>query len=361
MSMRLTRCEIAVIGISMVCYAALVVYVQAAGYNVVNSDCLRYNHWSYAWLDFSQRCSSQLPLFPITLWAFRGLTFGLLPDGVVMQAVALLFGVGGLVYVHKILSDYLPAARNSGFFLFALFPLVGLWFAVDPRADTLAILCLTGAMYYSLKGNWRLFALCLAAGLVTHKAIWPFLALLSVDAVWRKKCPLFWPLAAGVPLLIYWCWGLYHGQSALWFFQENVAVEFASKSSLPIMDGMLGTLLHAKSAAKLLKALLIVAIFAVTVGLLVWNIRRLRQPDAMFNIALLLPVFLLAVLLNQHEVFSTVRFGRVIAIPVAAFLVVNERLRKFLERPACFYAAVVVCVLTNVAFSYYATKWTSAM
>jgi len=71
------------------------------------------------------------------------------------------------------------------------------------------------------------------------------------------------------------------------------------------------------------------SLFLVTVYLLAWNLRRLRQPESILNIALLLPLLLLTVLLNQYEIWAAFRFGRVIAIPLAAFLVDTERVRRF--------------------------------
>ena len=165
--------------------------------------------------------SHPMPLYPMVLWGFRSLTFHLLSEGVLMQAVALLFMAGSYCYVYKILWRCFPEARAVGFVVFGLYPFVGLLCAADPRADMLAIVCLTGAAYYSLGGRWPLFALCVAAGIMTHKALWPFLVLLSVDAVWRKKCPLFWPLAALTPLLGFWAWGFSHEHDALWLLHGD--------------------------------------------------------------------------------------------------------------------------------------------
>jgi len=270
--------------------------------------------------------------------------------------VALLFAVGCYLFVHRILRLHLPAARDIGFVVFGLYPFAGFWFTFDPRADTFVLFCLTGAICFSLERKWWPFALCLAAGLIAHKVTWPFAVLLGVDAVWRKKCPVFLPLVAVVPLLGYWVWGLYHGQDLLWLVGGNLRNEIASKSALPIMDGLVGTFLYHRSAAKLFKACVILALFALSAGLLAWNLRRLRQPDGLFNFALIFPVFLLTVTLNQYEVWAAFRFGRVIAIPLAAFLVANDGLRRFLGRPVWFYVAAVTCLLTNFLFCYYCVR-----
>jgi hypothetical protein len=338
--------------LSIICYGLLVLQVHVTGSSVVVSDFYMYNKWSTAWWDFNLRTPSHVPLYSILLWVVRTLTFHLLDAAAVMHALALPFVVGAYVYVHRILRFHFPAARNVGFTVFGLYPLVGYCYAYAP-ADPLAICFLTGAAYYSLERKWRRFALCVAFGLISHKAIWPFLGLLAIDAVWRKKCPVFWPLIAGTPLVVFWGWGLCYGQDWLWLLRTNLQGEFASKSSLPIMDGLLGTLLHPAGMASLLKACVLLALFLVTVYLLVWNLRRLRQPETSFNIALLLPILLLAVLLNQYEIWAAFRFGRVIAIPLAAFLVDAEKARRFLERPVFFYLAAVTFLITSFVFAHY--------
>lgn len=352
MSPRLTKCDMAVIALSIVCSGLLVLQVHVTGFNVIKSDFSLYNRWSQAWWDYSFRTRPHVPLYPMLLWAFRWLTFNRLDPAVVMHTVALPFVVGSYLYVHRIMRFHFPAARDVGFAVFGLYPFAGYCFSFAP-ADPLAICFLTGAAYYSLERKWRWFALCLAAALITHKATWPFLGLLAVDAVWRKKCSVFWPLVAGVPLLIFWGWGLYHGEHWLWLLIVNIPQEFASRSTLPIMDGLLGTFLHPEGAARLIRALAVLTIFTVTVCLLVWNLRHIRQPDGLFNFALLFPVVLLAALLNQYEVWAAFRFGRVIAIPLAACLVANEGLRRYLTRPVFFYLAAVTGVATNLLFAYY--------
>lgn len=147
-----------------------------------------------------------------------------------------------------------------GFTVFGLYPIVGYCFSFAP-ADPMAICFVAGAAYYSLERKWRWFALCLALGLISHKATWPFLGLLAVDAVWRKKCPIRWPLLAGLPLLAFWGWGFYHTHECLWLLRNNVKSEFVSKSGLPIMDGLLGSLLHPSGAARRIRGCVLLCYF----------------------------------------------------------------------------------------------------
>jgi hypothetical protein len=352
MTPRLTKCEIAVIALSIVCYGLLVLYVHVTGFNVVTSDFSMYDRWSTAWWDFHLRTPSHVPLYSMILWAFRTFTFHLLDAATVMHAVAFPFVAGAYLYVHRILRFHFPTARNIGFTVFGLYPFVGYCVAFAP-ADPLAIFFLVAAAYYSLERKWRLFALCLAAGLISHKAVWPFLGLLAIDSVWRKKCSIFWPLLAGTPLVVFWVWGLCYEHDWLWMMRTNLNGEFVSKSSMPVMDGLFVTLLHPNGIARWFRGWIILPLFLVALGLLLWNLRRLRRPESFFSIALLFPIILFAVLLNQYEIWAVFRFGRVIAIPLAAFLVENERLRRSLERPMFFYLAAVTFLITNFLYAHH--------
>ena len=45
--------------------------------------------------------------------------------------------------------------------------------------------------------------------------------------------------------------------------------------------------------------------------------------------------------------------GRVIAVPVAAYLVTHERTRRLLARPSFFCLAAATFLVTNFVFAYY--------
>jgi hypothetical protein len=347
------KCLLGVIGVSVVVYIALMWMVQWAGFNVICSDSAMYCRWSHGVWDFSYRSPTHLPLYAILLWGLRCVTFGLLTDQLLLPLAATLFAAGSYIYVYRILVRNWPNAFNIGFVLFGLYPFVGFIFTFDPRADTLAILCLTGAMLYSMDRKWGLFLLCLAGCIITHKAVWPFAALLSIDAVWRKKCPVYLPFLALVPLLLYWLWGLCEGQTLLWLVHDNLRLEIRSKSSLPILDGLLGTILHPKGAAKLFKGLVLLLLFSTSLYLAAWYLRRFREPQSLFCLAVVIPVLVLLAILNQYEIWAAVRFSRVIAVPLAVSLAASDRVRVFLERPVFFWGVAAFCILFNVLFCYY--------
>jgi hypothetical protein len=349
---RLTTCEKAVIGLSILCYGSLVAYVHLTRFQVLVSDFHMYYGWSNAWWDFSLRTPSHVPLYSILLWAVRSATFHRLAPATVMHLLALPFVAGAYFYVYRILRSHFPAARNVGFAAFGLYPFVGYCFAFAP-ADPLAIFFLVAAAYYSLERKWRWFALCVGAGLISHKAAWPFFALLALEAVGRKKCPWYWSLIAGVPLLTFWLWGVYEEHDALWILRDNIRGEFAARTALPILNNLLGPAWHLANAARLARTCLVLALFFLAAYLLAWDLRRWRQADAGVLLALLLSILLLTVLLNEYEIWAAFRFGRVIAIPLAAFLVEKERLRRFLERPACFCCSAAIFLATNFFYAYY--------
>ena len=352
--MRLTRTELALFLSVLVGYLLIVVCGHWARFDVVSSDSIGYLKWSREWWDFDRRELTHLPMYPMFLWLFRTISLGWLDNGTLLRAASATCAIGSLLVFTHILRRYYPAARNLGILLFGLYPFVALGPAYDPRADALAIFCIVGLVFGSLSRKWWFFALCLAVGLITHKAIWPFLVLLAVEACFRKKCPPYILALAALPLVIYWAWGLSHGQSLLWLLQSNYKFEFAAHSSLPIMDGLIGTLLHQSLWSRFIKGLVVLGLFGVIVGLLTWNIRRGRSSDSLLYFALLFPVLVLLLILNQYEIWASVRFSGVISLPLACAIVGNPRMRRFFESPTIMVGLFLALAISNLAFGVFA-------
>jgi hypothetical protein len=78
----------------------------------------------------------------------------------------------------------------------------------------------------------------MAVGLVTHKALWPFLFILAVVGAWQRRMPLWLPALAAVPLVVYWLIGASFHHGLDWLVRTNIAVELTSHSQLPIFDGL---------------------------------------------------------------------------------------------------------------------------
>jgi hypothetical protein len=334
-------------------YLFLVVWEHFVRFSPVVSDAAGYLRWSREWLDFNPRDVHHLPGYPILLWLLRTISLGWLDNGPLLCLASASCAIASLVATVRIMRRFFPAARDLGALLFGLYPFVALGAVYDPRADALAVLCIVGCVLSSLERKWWLFGLFLAAGLITHKAIWLFLVILAVDAVVHRKCPLYIVVLSLLPLTAYWACGLNHGRGWLWLIERNVSVELVSRSSLPIADGLVGTLLHQSKWHRLLKGLVVLAMFALIVELLVWNIRRWRSPDFLLHLAMLLPVFVMMLILNQYVIWGAIRFSQVAAIPLACALASRPRFWHYYERRGVKVALFAALAISNLAYALF--------
>lgn len=301
-------------------------------FDVLRSDALGY------WQDSLNLAAPfhpyHVPGYPFVVALLRGLTLNLLPPQVVMQVAALMSFAAAVWLVYRILllSSASPRAALPGGLLFMLWPMVGVTYVLYPVADALALALFLGGVYLHLKGLPGLAALPWAGALFTHKAMWVVVGLCTV-VLWlrstrdagRKLAHLALMVA---PLLVYFILGALHHNNPLWMLHSNLGTEVASRSGLPVLDGVLGTLLGGglKGLVKGGLALLVLLLAVVST----WGPLKKDDPAGAINLGIGLGLLLLAVLLNQYEIWAAVRFGRLLVLPLAALPAV----RRVVDAPA---------------------------
>jgi hypothetical protein len=120
-----------------------------------------------------------------------------------------------------------------------------------------------------------------------------------------------------------------------------------SRGALPAFDGLITSFLSG-SAAKVLKGVAVLLLFVLALALLYRSLRT----QFWLGVAVCTSTLAMTAVLNQHEVWAVVRFGRVLLIPVAYFSI------RASGAPAywIFHAlmiAVVLGVVTNFGFAAY--------
>jgi hypothetical protein len=120
------------------------------------------------------------------------------------------------------------------------------------------------------------------------------------------------------PLLFYTVLGSFYHHSLTWIVSSNLSVEVSSKSNAVLFDGLLGTLgaggLPALAKGGILLSQLGFAGYAVTQAV------RYHYQDWGFGFAIGIATLILLTFLNQYEIWAAVRFGRLLAIPIAGGL-----------------------------------------
>jgi hypothetical protein len=262
-----------------------------------------------------------VPGYPLVLAALHLLTFGKVAPAVLMGAVNLAALLLGVELVRRILreSGASTAAASAGAILYALWPFVGIVYAACLQAEVPAMALFLAGLYALQRSRRGHAALFLGLALVTHKALWPF-TLLAVLAEFsgepRKSmghATGFFALLLG-PLALLWGAGVALGRPLGWLVATNLRREVASRGGLPILDGLSGTLLRGDLRG--LSKGSVVAGVAVLAGWLL--VRAMRRPYGSWRTgaALAASVLFLAVALNQWEIWATVRFSRLLVLPL---------------------------------------------
>jgi hypothetical protein len=192
--------------------------------------------------------------------------------------------------------------------------------------------------------------------------MWPFVVLLLVAHLLstRDRKSFMAVGIAVIPLGILWVLGWLHHDSASWLVSKNVAWEMNSTSNFPILDGMFGSMFFG-GASGAVKGLLVLAMTIVTVAAAVgaWRLPS-GHSTKWYSLGILVTVLVLVVVLNEREVWASIRFGRLIAIPLV-WMYGDALLESIQRSKAVGYVAIwsmIGMIVSQFAFAYYmATIW----
>ncbi len=315
-----------VTAIAAAAYSLLLFYVRGLlGFKQLTGDTLWYWNDSLSW--WQPFNTFHVPLYPWAIAVARGLTGGVLPPIWVMHlvtAVATWLSVN-LVYRITAISGLSRPTSAATTLFFYFWPVIGLAFAVHPRADAFAIAVLLAALLALMRDRSALGGVLCGAALITHKALWPFvLAIwvawwmgLSIRRSWRTAIGI---AAAAAPLTALWIAGAQFHGSYGWLLGTNIEWEISTESGFHPFHGVTYTLQSALAHGTintnlLLKWLTVTATILSSATLAVLAFWR-KGVWWRYSLALCLPVVALGAILNPWEIFATVRFGRFLAPPL---------------------------------------------
>ena len=241
------------------------------------------------------------------------------PPLITMMAIASASLLASCLLVYRFLGVAGLDRRRAAWamLLFALWPFEGLVDVVYPRADMLAIALLLAGLVLLQDGRPRSGAIVVGLAAITHKALWPAAALVwLLHHVPRRAhtSPLLPGLLIALPLATVWCVGLRLYGDPTWLIAENVSAELVSRSPLPVLDGMLGTLLF-QGPSGWAKGLWLGAVLGLcaTSAAAAW---RYRLRDWELVVPLAAGLVLLGLVVNQHEYWIVGRLGRLAVLPM---------------------------------------------
>jgi len=239
--------------------------------------------------------------------------------------------------------------------IYALFPFTGVVYGVFPIADSVALAALVCCFYFLQNKKWLLLGIAIAAALLLQKVTWFFLPWMMLYAFIRHKGSRVYLVLSVIPILLYFAAGALVKQDLFWASRWSTENLLSSQSSLPVFDGLIGPLLTDRSPTSLIKSFVVIIIFVASAITMILTYHQ-KQYEAMIVPAGLL---LMALVVNQYEIWSLVRYAKLISIPLGMILANMPELQRRISKPGILIPAFALCLLSNVAYAYYLTKFFS--
>jgi hypothetical protein len=343
------RRELLLVGCAAAMYVLYLAYLSLGlEFRFLRSDVMGY--WNESFELAAPYSIWWVPGYPIMIAAVRVLMFDLLPPLTAMFMVSALFYLLAVDVAYRLCLDLdiKPAMEVS--LLFAAYPFVGLTYSVYPIADSMAtaLLVLCGREF--VRRRWLAFTIYAALMMVTHKATWFFaVPLIMIAMIGYKESRLVAPFAF-LPLLGLIISGAAYYGDPFWFARWSSAHLLASRSSLPILDGLFSPL-FSNNTPKLLKGIVVCSIF-ITAATLIFRSFHLKF---WLGASISFSILLLGIFVNQYEIWAMVRFGKVLVFPLA-FVLSHYAVRFNLSNvltPLSFRILLLLCLASNFAFGYY--------
>jgi len=344
------RSEKILLSVAALLYLLFLVYLTVGlHFNLFRSDVLTYWGESLKWkTPFS---TWWVPGYPLLIAAARGITINIVP------AIGIMVGISAVAYLIAVSAVYRLAIRNQfhyPFFLgliFALFPFVGLTYSVYPVADSSAIALLLLAVSNLEKRQWGWFVIFSGASMIVQKVMWFFVPpLMLVAFVKNKESRMLLPYAF-LPLLIWMGIGAIYHHDIMWFMRWSYKHLFVSKSSMPILDGLITPLLS-NSTAKIGKGILVAIVMVLTLVSAHYNFRHKQWT----GVCIALSLFTMIMYVNSYEIWVVVRYSKLLIIPLsfvdAQFI--NSQSKIYIHLVALLILATFLA--SNLAFGFYMAR-----
>jgi hypothetical protein len=328
-------------------------------YDFMRSDVAWYWQDSINWrTPFNQY---HVPLYPLIIALFRGITLGILPPILLMMGINLAAFLGSAFILYRIFKvcgvDEKLAAL--GILVFGLWPCVGLIYTVDPLSDMPAMFLFLLGLYFLLVERRNPAAIFLGLSMTTHKVMWFFVgAIILFDFFKRReffsKRNIVFILITLLPIGILWFAGAIHYGKLTWLFASSINIE-TLQIRYPIFDGLIGT--FREGGIKGISKGVLLSGFACLSVIIILTISRHRYKKKEYWLVISIVVMALFLLINHIEIWSAMRFGRLLALPL--LVIANNssgiRIKRWWHKPA---VAITIAILffSQFAFAWYMAR-----
>ena len=295
-----------------------------------------------------------MPGYPLLIALLRFLTAERLNPVLLFWAVTFCAHIlGGLAVYWSVRSRADERIGYLSVLLFLLWPFVGTTYVAFPMADSVALALVAWGIALLLSERFHAAATPLGFATVIHKGTWIFVIFLCLAGMitHRRRFPWTALLIAVCPLGLLWVAGMIgHGYDPSWLLSVSLPIQFAGKSHLPVLDGLVGTLLQGdiKSVAK---SVVLWTHVALLVALLVAFGRGHDASIKWWGLAVVGGLLFLYTGLNQNIIWAAVRYSKITALPLGFYLGTRPRVASVLAQHQWIMAPLVIVLLVS-QFAY---------
>jgi hypothetical protein len=148
-----------------------------------------------------------------------------------------------------------------------------------------------------------------------------------------------------------------HG-SPWWIIQSNLETEVSSRSTLPLLDGVIGTFL-AGGVKNYVKSGIGLVVLLAAGSLVYLAIKQKGEGMLEFGLPIAVSVFILMLTINQYEIWAAVRYSRLLVVPAILFLASHPwatRIVNTFNRKPIYWGSVVGLVISNLIYAWYMAR-----
>lgn len=291
-----------------------------------------------------------VPGYPLLIALLHFLTGEQLEPIYLFWSMTFCAHITGALAVYSIVTS--RSNQQIGFLsaiLFILWPLVGTTYVVHPYSDSIALALIAWGVALQLAERFHASAILLGLSTVIHKGSWIFviLLLLAGVATHRSRFPWTALLVVACPLGLLWVAGMIvKGYGPFWLLSVSLPIQFAAKSSLPVLDGLLGTILEG-GMKNIAKGVILWAHVALLVAL-GWALFRLRDPAMKWcGLAIVGGLLFVYCGLNQNIIWAAMRYSKIAALPLGFYLGTQPRVAAVLAQRPWVIAPLVIALLAS--------------
>jgi hypothetical protein len=237
-----------------------------------------------------------------------------------MISINLISFLLGIISINKIstLLNLNDLERLLPIFLFSFWPLAGIYAVIYPLADYVVIGIFLLGLTMFLDEKPFLGAILWGLSLITHKAIWPFVAIAFLVLIITKTSFSFFSIIGNgglivLPLAVLWLAGSTYHSDKFWLFSSNLNEIQNNEIRYPFR-GILDTLLLGDNIS-ILKFLVLIFFIILTVLLVIFLIRE-KPSFYHLGLGLCFATIIYAMTLNEGLTWAFTRFSRLLVFPI---------------------------------------------